>query len=169
MRIVKYFFIIFIPALLFLGFDNKPVVNTRIINYGIYQSQMIEKIISEEMTSGGLGLREDVELLKQTDRIPAEIGTRFGFKYIIEGENIPKEIKVTFVWNFPETGLKDPETNQLSKQDQVTAIVKTNKELYIDYGFDYEWELVLGTWIFQIKEGDNVLATKTFEVYKPSA
>jgi len=167
MRIIKYFLIIFIPALLFLGFDNKPELKTRIMNYGIYQSQINERVLEEGMVSGGLHLREEITLVKQTDRIPAEIGTRFGFKYIIEGENIPEDIKVTFVWNFPETGLKDPETNKLSIQDQVTFNVKTNKELYIDYGFDYTWECVTGNWTFQIKQGDTILAAQTFEVYKP--
>ncbi len=169
MRINKYCLLLFLLALTVSGCGDllKPTYITRILNHGIYQSGMSKRITADEMASGGVRIIENTTLVEQTSRIPAKIGTRFGFKYIIEGKNIPNRIDIVAVWTFPPPGLQNPKTNRTDRENKFAATVNTNEELYMEYGFDHSWELIPGKWKFQVKHKGNVLATQTFEVYTP--
>ena len=98
-----------------------------------------------------------------TNEIPAIRGTNFGFQYVIN--SIPKgaTMHVTTVVRFPEGGLRQPNGRIWTESREETDIKIGHREFY-GYGFDEDWELVPGTWVFEVWHRDARIIRKTFNV-----
>ena len=107
------------------------------------------------------------ELLQKTTRIDAKIGTHFGFSYKIIGQPNNGEANITFVTVPPAPGLKNPKTGKVSTREEYSAAVLFNGTGYAGYSFDEEWEIVPGTWTFELWDGQRKLASQSFEIVKP--
>jgi hypothetical protein len=110
---------------------------------------------------------KEVKLIKKTNEIPAEMGVRFGMRYIVRGAPIGEKVKIKNVTILPSSGLKDPRTGKVRYKNQYTSIIVIGKRSYREYLFEEEWEAVPGKWTFQLWHADQKLAEKTFTVYKP--
>lgn len=137
-----------------------------VLEYGIYQASVA---YSERDANWVLQSRVgDVRHVKRTRTVPAKLGVRFGFGYVVVGS--PQGAKVTLrkVTRFPPPGLKSPAAKEALKFSEVAVTRTIGREAgYVDYGFDDPWELVPGRWTIELWLGERRLAAQSFTVVKP--
>jgi hypothetical protein len=148
------------------GAQETRVDRIQVLEYGIYEASVA---YSERDANWVLQSRVgDVRHVKRTRKVPAKLGVRFGFGYVVVGS--PQGAKVTLrkVTRFPPPGLKSPAAKQALKFSEVAVTRTIGREAgYVDYGFDDPWELVPGRWTIELWLGDRRLAAQSFTVVKP--
>lgn len=136
-----------------------------VLKYGIYSvtEQQVEKVA--QSPGGEIHVVTAPRFSEQTFRIPAVLGTRFGFRYIINGVPPGAPVPITIRKAYP--GLKDPNRDDILHSHQYTRIHKIGQIYGTGYGFDHPWELVSGTWTFQLFYKEKVLGEMAFEIFNP--
>src|SRR5579859_4954084 len=77
---------------------ERPVAE--IVDWGIYTGEQNKVIVTP--TGSVLQGRGVSRLVKQTTKIPARLRTQFGFRFVIHDSNKDAEVKLHFVWLYPE-------------------------------------------------------------------
>jgi len=99
--------------------------------------------------------------------IPAEVGTRFGIEFRLDGEPLGEGVTLYLALSFPPQGLRNPNTGALLHGTRIAfPNVKIGALTLLGYGFDNAWEIVPGAWTEQIWYKDQMLAERTFTVSK---
>jgi hypothetical protein len=142
---------------------SKLEINFNEIAYGLTSAVVLAKQELETSPSQShLTMGFDANLTKQTDSIPAKIGTQFAIIYKLES-NKDKLIPVTIVWKYPE-GMKDNKGKELT-ETRYGIRKETNIEEYSNYTLEGENELAIGVWTFQMYYGNNLLYERDFYLY----
>jgi hypothetical protein len=144
--------------------SQAKVDTVEILEWGIYTSEVRDDVEAEGTVQGTWRLVEKVNVIAQTDSIPAKVGTHFGFWFVVKGEPKGEEILITFVNFLP--GLKNPKKDEVLYEERYMSIVRIGEPSFKGYSFDFDWETVPGEWTFQIYHEDKELAKKSFVVYK---
>ena len=140
------------------------VDSIQILEYGIYKSQIKEKLKANETVEGTWTLIEKVVLVTKTDSIPAKVGTQFGFWYKVNGEPEGEEITLLFKNKLP--GLKNPAKEEIIHEEKYANKIKIGTSGYKGYVFEFDWETVPGKWTFEIFYKDKKLAEQSFIIFK---
>jgi hypothetical protein len=140
------------------------VHKVRITDFGLTSITVTGKE-SDSTAVGQASVGSRVRYIKQSTQVPAVLNTCFGITYVIEGRPVSENITVTVRESFP--GLKNPKRDTPVKSLDVTKVRKIGHSYDDGYCFEHEWELVPGSWTFQIMYEGNKLAEKTFTVVKP--
>jgi hypothetical protein len=137
-----------------------------ILDYGIYTGEQNEVILDPSAPTGSLLQGRGVSrLVKQTTKIPARLGTQFGFRFVVHGKKEEGEIKLHTVWLYPE--ITDSKTGKNSRRFDSGCYAKPeDKNAGIMWTFTEPSELVPGEWIFQVYRGGEKILEKKFEVEK---
>lgn len=98
-----------------------------------------------------------------TSQIEMVIGQEFGIEYQVNRKPRGRPIEITTVIHFPEPGLVHPRGHTYLKSEE-TKMVKIGYPHLHGYGFDEEWELVPGKWVFEVWHKKAKLVSKTFTV-----
>lgn len=102
----------------------------------------------------------DPPFVSTNRRVPAVLGIGFGIKVqALDPAGVPE---VTMTITHPPMG----KTGAVSQTYQ-SLISGANPSLTF-YQFDFDYELVVGTWQMQAAQGDTILYRTTFEVVPPS-
>jgi hypothetical protein len=142
------------------GADTNEV---KIVDFGIYKGSGEASVGVSNSPSGNLLLGGQTILVKQTDKIPAVLKSKFGFRFMPSEELKKKKLK--FVYLFPE--IKNPQTGQvLSRYEAQAGYDKSGRPVGMIYDFSEKWELVTGEWTFQVFDGDRKVVEKKFTVVK---
>ncbi len=142
---------------------KKPLKEFEIVRYGIYHIELTAETIKNTIAkTGERKVIKNYKLLQQTDEIPAEIGTFFGFEYKLNGKTPGKKVLLTLHNNFP--GLKDPTKEKVLEASETIEEAIIGKTQLVAYDFRKEWELVPGKWTFQLLKNGKLLGEKTFIV-----
>jgi len=136
-------------------------------------------IIAYGIMSGPPGVRDGVatygiehrmartEVIETTTTIPACIGTRFGIVFAVVGAPGATE-NIVEVYRFPSAGLRKPGLlSPIHESRFERTLISGNRDDGIFYEFDDAWELMTGEWTLEIRDGNRVLASKTFVVVTP--
>ena len=137
-----------------------------IIESGIYRTEIAKTKQASGAVTGTTDELANVKLVSSTTTIPARIGTRFGIRYRVVGSPNRASVKMTAIIHFPREGLLNPKTGKRIFRDVTTWTRNMGAETYNGFGFDEEWELVPGTWTYEIWYGDRKLAEQSFTVVK---
>ncbi|MEM9443730.1 MAG: DUF3859 domain-containing protein [Verrucomicrobiota bacterium] len=139
-----------------------------IISYGIYE-------MVPEVSDGKTSQKSDdigyPRFIEQTDKIPAKLGTRFGFSFAVFGldryENGEK-IALRRVIKHPsitsKTGVASTGHEYMENYEVLHGAVVGGT----GYLLEKHEELVPGKWTFEYWLEGNRLLSKSFEVFKPS-
>lgn len=100
------------------------------------------------------------KITERTTKIIAKRGTRFGVKHIFHG--IPERTYVRLILKHPK--ITRPDGKVIEKQ----SAKKNPSSLETHYGFDHDYELVNGKWIFEFWYKDKLLCSKEFISYVPN-
>ncbi len=87
----------------------------------------------------------------------------FGIEYKINTKPRGRPIQITTVIRFPDPGLTDPKGHTYL-QSEDTNIVEIGHPQLHGYGFDEDWELVPGEWVFEVWHKKAKLISKKFTV-----
>lgn len=135
----------------------KPKIKVERISYGLCEVNTSGKMVMEGSPTGTQNITSGFRLTKRTNRVPAELGQRFGVQYIIQADPGIEEVEVECVWVYPS-----PVTNaegKVFKEARYTSVKSTSYISNLSYSFDKEYEVVKGKWLLQLYYKN----VKTFE------
>ena len=133
-----------------------------IIEYGIFEAQKTKVVEEKDTSTGYRTLLDNIKLIKETDTIPAAVGTQFGIRYIVEGEPNGAQVEISVKFLHPQT--VNPTNNKTVTLEQFHKQLPIGETSYSCWIFEYDWELVPGEWIIQIWSGDRKFAEQAFTV-----
>lgn len=139
------------------------IKQVEITEYGMYRAAIMSAQRDEKgVLQSSLG---EVQHIKTTVIIPAQLGVRFGIRFTPVGTPKGATVKLRKVVTFPSP-LKPNSGPPISRSvTMLTAVLGETQ--YTDYGFDDPWELVTGTWVVEFWDGERKLASQTYTVVTP--
>jgi hypothetical protein len=96
--------------------------------------------------------------------IPAQMGTTFGFEYNLVGTPNDGTVELREIVIFPRGGVVPPGLSTPITRDEFTLEARIGETGYAGYTFEDSFELVTGTWTFEIWYGDRKLGSQSFKV-----
>ncbi len=138
-----------------------------IVETGIFSA---EKAATERAPGTAAGTRHilaGTALVKSTTRIEAKVGVHFGMQFRLIGKPDKAPVRLTSITHYPAPGLKNPGTGALLRRGENSLAATISTINYRGYVFEHEWELVPGTWIFELWDGKRLLTKQAFEVVRP--
>jgi hypothetical protein len=123
--------------------------------------------VPDGMSTGGIVhlLSGANKIIQTTTTVPACIGVRFGAAFSVAGSPGGASADITEIFRFPPPGVNKPGAPTPIPETRFVrryAVGATVDQLW--YEFDDPWELVPGEWTFELRDGDRLLASKTFTV-----
>jgi hypothetical protein len=142
------------------------VERIEIVETGLYR---VETARTTQAPGAATGVQDElanVKLVSNTTTVPAQIGTKFGFRYRVVGSPNRGSVKLTVMVRFPGEGLRNPKTGERKARDVTLWTRNIGAVTYNGYSFDEGWELVPGTWTYEISYEGRKLAEHSFTVVK---
>src|SRR5262245_49019810 len=133
-----------------------------IVETGIYRAETTATESAPGTATGQRNLLTDTRLLAPTTRIQAKIGVHFVMRYRLVGSPSLASVKLVSVTQYPAPGLKNPRGGSIQTQGEHALLATINQINYRGYVFEHAWELVAGTWVFELWDGKRKLASQTF-------
>ena len=125
------------------------------VEYGLFQSPY------QDYQSGERLLTQNNQTIKQTELIPAKLGSRFGLRYTLSGKQA-SELPLTLLYLTPGVVTPDGLRHDKIVVEQPLAVNAAQDVMAFEFSEDYE--VVPGTWEFMVFQGDRLLAQQSFEV-----
>jgi hypothetical protein len=145
-------------------------VHANMLWYGPYttsESKVIQNSTTLTGTNTTTAPNSIIPPSSNSDRIPAKLGQRFGFGYVLSGGSSKTTVSITHARIFPNGGITNPKTGNLFPSEKVEFRWPIGEKSFIGYLFQEEYTLVPGVWTFQVFVGGRLLLEKSFTVYKP--
>jgi uncharacterized protein DUF3859 len=138
-----------------------------IVETGIYraETEVIEQ--APATATGQRNILSSTKLIAATTRIEAKVGVHFGMRYRVVGRPNHATIKLISVTQYAAPGLKKPGTEAHQARGEHALLATIGAINYRGYVFEHDWELVPGTWTFELWDGKRKLTSQTFQVVKP--
>lgn len=148
---------------------DKPVAG-RVNQRGLYKLLRSGGVVDDPSTSTGKVVAKPViQLVESTDRIPLIRGAQMYVQYRIKPfPDTPVYVDFKQVLKHPEMTLPDGSVST-GAEIPFKGKVSVNQSIgYIGYGFDEDYELVEGDWVFEIWYQDKKIVEQTFTTYWPN-
>jgi len=133
---------------------------------GLYRADVAGRERALGTATGARSVLSNIEHVKTTTEIEAKPGTHFGFRYRVDGRPNGREVPLTAVLLYPQPGVKNPTTGNTIVRAEHTLRLKIGNTSYRGYVFEHEWELVPGTWTFELWDGERKLSSQSFEIVR---
>ena len=136
----------------------------QIVERGIYRA---ETVLRADPSKKGVVVNtvQSPRLIASTTLILAEVGVRFGLRYIaVASPGHNPELKL--VIRFPPGGLRDVVTGQILFQSELNTAGIAGVTHYWEYHLEHGWEVVSGIWTFEFWHQGKKLAEQQFCVQK---
>jgi Domain of unknown function (DUF3859) len=146
--------------------EEARVERIDIVGKGLYRVEPGKPTPEAGAPTGSIDLPLAFTNIEKTDTVPARIGVEFGLEYRIVGEPTGAEVTLEFVVSYPEAGLADPDSPAPLRETRFERMKPIGEPVYFGYGFEKDWELVPGTWTFEIRYDGRKLAEERFTVAK---
>ena len=145
-------------------------VRGTVLNYGIFKKDMPEQVVrtpgtSSGVTRVGIGPRE---IITQTNRIPAKIGSCFGLTFEVSNLATTNGALIDIVKVVTHPPMTRPD-GTVSKGFTFVekAVVENGRATnWSGYGFDHPYELVPGLWLFEMRFEGKALVKQQFTVVR---
>lgn len=142
-----------------------PALFSENVAYGVVTNYGIFDIPSVKLKNGvKKTLYEERFLKSNTKEIPAVLGTRFGFNYVIEGEPDDEEVFIKRIIRYPQPGMITGGKARLA--DTSAYYVSLNKLRFFGFLFERDYELVEGLWQIEFYYGGKKLFSQDFHIIK---
>jgi Domain of unknown function (DUF3859) len=136
-------------------------VKVEIVEFGAYQ--VTNRVNGVPSATGQRDYVAAHDLITRTDQICTRLKTTFAIEYEISGAPPGEAVMLTVVTRFPPAGLVDDQGVKFASNGQTGS--KAVGVRYIrSFTFDEPFEMVTGTWTFEIHHQDRVVAAKSFSV-----
>jgi hypothetical protein len=138
-----------------------------IVDYGTYTARTEGHLTAPGTAAGRWSTLGNIQHATTTQTVPAQLGTRFGFSYVVVGEPQGMLVSLHVVTIYPSPGLNNPANPPARERDEYDRAVHVGEELYTGYRFDHDWEVVPGTWTFQLWYEGRMAAEQKFTIVSP--
>lgn len=148
------------------GVAAQEKVSVEIIEYGLYAIERGEQVLQPN----GITRHKVLNLchLATTDSVPARLNTSFGFRYRLNAPPQAQARQITLVLQFP-TEVRPPGAAKPFRSYASNVSVQPGVLHYRGYALDHDWEVMPGTWVFQILDGRRTLAERRFRIVEGAA
>lgn len=140
------------------------VIGIEVEGKGVYRLETGSAEAVENTATGEVASVKRSRLVTETDTIAGEMGTEFGFQYTILGSPEEADVSLDFVISYPEQGLTNPDNGETIKQSRYSLKKKIGTSEYMGYGFESDWEIEEGDWLFEIWYDGTMLTKQRFAV-----
>lgn len=131
----------------------------RLINYGICRP-IGESVREFPLSPTGYYFGADNLLfVEKVDRVTLKRGLVFGIAYSLEN------CKGIFLCRIIHPVLVNPITREAYKETIERKYSSTDELNFDYYRIEHAWEMIAGTWVFQIEQAGKVLLEKSFELH----
>ena len=151
-----------------LSYLDKPLKG-KISQRGLYKLVRSGGLIDDPSTSTGKAVSNPViQRVKSTERIPLVKGAQMYLQYRIWSfPDIPAYVDLRRTLKHPPMNLPDGSISTGSDY-MIKGRVSVNQVIaFTGYGFDEDYELVEGDWVFEIWHKDRKLVEQKFTTYRP--
>jgi hypothetical protein len=146
---------------------SSKVERIEIVETGIYRAETSATEQAPGTATRQRNILSDTRLLASTTRIEAKLGMHFGMRYRVVGTPNLATIKLVSVTQYPVPGLKNPKSDKPQTRGEHSLFATIGQINYRGYVFEHDWEVVAGTWTFELWDGQRKLASQTFTVTRP--
>ncbi|MCC6887191.1 MAG: DUF3859 domain-containing protein [Hyphomicrobiales bacterium] len=143
------------------------IERVEIVEAGLYEAVTASIQHAPGTATGRRNVLRETKLIAPATRIEARIGVHFGMRYRILGRPSGATVRLVSVTRYPAPGLKNPASDIVQTRGEHMLFATIGAINYRGYVFEQPWEMVPGTWVFELWDGDRKLASQTFEVVKP--
>jgi hypothetical protein len=150
-----------VAILVTLSAAGPAFAGARLLDYGMYATGG-ETNCDFSAPIGYCALRSIDHLATATD-IPGALGVSFGIHYALDGGSGA----IRSVLFFPPSGLKNPRFPAVA-HSYIHDESCDGTDCYDLYALDFPWEVVEGTWTFQIWSNGSLVLEKKFRVVLPN-
>ena len=147
---------------LFAQAQTVSVDSARILEYGVYASDVDSFILDNGVADHSKILSSNFRLLEPTDHIEAKLGTGFGLKYLIEGSPAGGEIEIEVVVEHPP--LFNPKAGRTYLFSRTKFTRTLGRPAHTIWSFDEGWTLCPGAWVIRLEYQGRLLAKQAFSV-----
>lgn len=143
---------------------SAEVTSIAIIEAGLFQAKKVSSEIHSDVATGELSTvdKQSVRLVKATDEIHAELGVRFGIRYVVNGAPAGAEVPIEIKWRHPAT--YNPETGRSTNTTSWTTIKRIGETAYAGHSYEKDGDMPLGKYTIQLFHAGTKLAEKEFLV-----
>jgi len=142
------------------------IERVEVIDFGLYQRGNIIAELPPTPNGIGRAVSDGFTHLRTTRRVPAQIGTSFGFRYRVIGKTAGVT-ELSQVLILPPEGMESALSGKRITGDVFPGEVVIGGEDQMLMTFDYPWEMVPGIWTIQIWSDGKKLGEESFEIFIP--
>lgn len=146
--------------------DDVRVDRIDVVDRGIYVIEAGAQTKNAGTPTGEITAVTTARNVAATTTIPARVGVEFGFRFVVVGAPAGAKVALDMVDIYPAPGLRAPGSAEPMHRSRYRRTKTVGATEYVGYGFENPWELVPGTWTFQIWHGGRKLAEERFTVVK---
>ncbi len=156
-------------AMLLVARDAAEAADVRvdridIVDRGLYTVTIGEQTPDPNAPTGTIAAPTVVELREATTIIPGRLGVEFGLQYVVVGAPAGDQVSLDFILTYPPPGLAYPASPEPILESRFSRAKKIADTVYLGFGFENPWEIVPGTWTFEISFAGRKLAEQSFTV-----
>ena len=147
---------------------DKPPTG-KIIQHGLYKLLRSGGVVDDPDTNTGKVIAKPVlQQVNSSERIPLIKGAQMYLQYRIKPlPDRPAWVDLRQVLKHPEMALPDGSVSTGSNIPFKSKVNSNQSIGYIGYGFDEDYELVEGDWVFEVWYQDKKMLKQTFTTYWP--
>jgi hypothetical protein len=164
MHIMTFFLLLLSTAGTVLA-QSPRVERLDIIEYGIYT--LDREVKGKDAQGIHLASGTNIRHTATKRTVPAQTGTTFGFRYAVVGKPYGAPVSLRKIIVFPPPGLQPSPSSKRVLQDEFAVQAEVGQTNYELYTLEDSFELVPGTWLIEIWQGDRKLAAESFTLEKP--
>jgi hypothetical protein len=147
--------------------QGAKVDRAEIIEAGIYRAETVSIEVAPDTATRQRNVLSNTRLVAATTRVEAKIGVHFGIRYRLFGSPNNTTVKLVSATQYPAPGLKNPKAERHQLRGEHSLFATIGHVNYRGYVFEEDWEIVPGTWTFELWDGQRKLVSQTFDVIKP--
>lgn len=131
-----------------------------VLEKGVYQAETVARTVIRGAT-GARNTVANARLISNSTLVYAQIGVRMGLRYVASDQQ-RGDVDLELVIRFPSPGLKNPLSGERFVESEHRVTVPVNVLQYWEYQFENDWEVISGTWEFEIWSAGKRLAVQKF-------
>ena len=144
--------------------QTSQVDHVDIVDKGVYVVTTGDQTPNASTPTGSIAAVTVAKNVQDTTTIHGQLGSEFGLRYVVVGAPAGADVPLDIVITYPMPGLADPSAAKPILESRFTRVKKIGETDYLGYGFENDWEIVPGTWTFEIWFGGRKLASQAFTV-----
>jgi hypothetical protein len=163
MRLITFFSLLLLTAGA-VHAQTPQVERLDITEFGVYT--LDREVKGRDARGINLGAGTNVRHRETKRTIPAQIGTTFGFRYNVVGAPDGASVNLRKIVVFPPPGIQPSPSAKRVSQNEFTMQAKIGYASYELYTLDDSFELLPGTWLIEIWQGNRKLTAQSFILEK---